>query len=43
VVEKILAMQEKKRKLANSIYGKGRKEESLLFDAESIKALLSGD
>jgi len=42
VEEKILALQEKKRKLADSVYGKGRKESGPAFDAETIEALLSG-
>jgi superfamily II DNA or RNA helicase len=42
VEEKILALQEKKRKLADSVYGKGKKESGPVFDAETIEALLSG-
>jgi SNF2 family DNA or RNA helicase len=42
VEEKILALQEKKRKLADSVYGKGKKGGELLFDAETIEELLAG-
>lgn len=42
VEEKILALQEKKRKLADSVYGKGKKGGELLFDAETIGELLAG-
>jgi SNF2 family DNA or RNA helicase len=42
VEEKILAMQEKKRKLADSVYGKGKKGNGLLFDVETIEELLAG-
>jgi SNF2 family DNA or RNA helicase len=43
VEEKILALQEKKRKLADSVYGKGKKGSELLFDAETIESLLAGE
>jgi hypothetical protein len=43
VEEKILALQEKKRKLADSVYGKGKKGSELLFDAETIETLLAGE
>ncbi|MES9833067.1 MAG: DEAD/DEAH box helicase [Candidatus Thiodiazotropha sp. LLP2] len=40
VEEKILALQEKKRQLANSVYGKTKKGE-LLIDMDTIKELLA--
>jgi SNF2 family DNA or RNA helicase len=43
VEEKILDLQERKRKLADSVYGKGKKSGELLFDAETIKALFTGE
>ncbi len=39
VEEKILAMQERKRALANGIYGEGDKEEGLKLTAEDLTAL----
>ncbi|WP_303903682.1 DEAD/DEAH box helicase [Thiohalomonas denitrificans] len=41
VEEKILALQEQKRRLADNIYGKGRKEDELPIDADTIKTLLA--
>jgi SNF2 family DNA or RNA helicase len=39
VEEKIIAMQERKRAQAKSIYKDGAKEESLKFTAEDLAAL----
>jgi SNF2 family DNA or RNA helicase len=41
VEEKILAMQERKRTLANSIYADGAKEESLTLTADDLTALFA--
>jgi SNF2 family DNA or RNA helicase len=43
VEEKILTLQEKKRMLADSVYGKGKKDSELLFDAETIEELFAGE
>ncbi len=43
VEEKILAMQEKKRRLAESVYNKDRKEGELLLDSDTINELFSCD
>jgi SNF2 family DNA or RNA helicase len=43
VEEKIIALQDKKRKLANSVYGKGKKEDNVIIDEETIRTLLSPD
>lgn len=43
VEEKILALQEKKRRLADSVYGKGKRGKEVVFDAETIEALLAGE
>jgi superfamily II DNA or RNA helicase len=43
VEEKILALQERKRRLADSVYSKGEKEGALLLDNDTISELLSGD
>jgi SNF2 family DNA or RNA helicase len=43
VEEKILALQKKKRKLADSVCGKGKKDSELLFDAETIEELFAGE
>jgi len=40
VEEKILALQARKRKLAQSAYGKGRKQDQPLIDEDTIRALL---
>ncbi|MEJ2609771.1 MAG: DEAD/DEAH box helicase [Candidatus Thiodiazotropha sp.] len=42
VEEKILALQAKKQLLADSVYGEGKKEQEILFDADTINELLSG-
>ncbi|MEJ2394086.1 MAG: hypothetical protein P8Z77_04765 [Candidatus Thiodiazotropha sp.] len=39
---KILALPEKKRRLADRVYGKGRKESGSVFDEETIVVLLAG-
>ena len=39
VEEKMFAMQERKRDLANSIYGEGAKQESLRLTSEDLTAL----
>ena len=38
-----MAMQERKRKLANSVYNKGEKNIDQLIDADTISALLAAD
>ena len=43
VEEKILALQERKHKLAQGIYGKERKEDQPPIDEETIQALLDAD
>jgi superfamily II DNA or RNA helicase len=43
VEEKILALQERKRRLADSVYSKGQKESGLQLDAATISALLSAN
>lgn len=43
VQEKILALQAKKRQLADSVYGKGSKEGELQIDADTLSALLAAD
>ncbi|MDZ7750215.1 MAG: DEAD/DEAH box helicase [Gammaproteobacteria bacterium] len=43
VEERILALQDKKRKLADNIYGRGKKARELPIDAETIESLLAGD
>ncbi|MFN2333606.1 MAG: SNF2-related protein [Wenzhouxiangellaceae bacterium] len=43
VEEKILALQERKQKLAQSVYGKGRKQDQPPIDEDTIQALLAGD
>jgi SNF2 family DNA or RNA helicase len=43
VEEKILALQERKRRLADSVYSKGEKESGLLIDADTIGSLLSAE
>jgi len=42
VEEKILALQAKKRDLADSIYGRGERDQALPIDAGTITSLLSG-
>lgn len=41
VEEKILALQEKKRRLTDNVYGRQEKDEGLAIDADTISALLS--
>jgi len=43
VEERILALQERKHKLAQGIYGQGRKEDQPPIDEETIQALLDAD
>ncbi len=43
VEEKILALQAKKQQLADGVYGKGKKEGEVLFDAATLSALLAAD
>jgi len=43
VEEKILALQERKQKLAQSVYGKGRKQDQPPIDEDTIRELLAGD
>jgi superfamily II DNA or RNA helicase len=43
VEEKILALQAKKRALADNIYGDGETEDGLPVDADTVAALLSGE
>jgi SNF2 family DNA or RNA helicase len=43
VEEKTLALQQRKRQLADNVYAQGTKEGELLFDAETISALLAGN
>ncbi len=43
VEEKILALQERKRQLAGSVYGKGKGEGELPIDAEAISALFAAE
>jgi SNF2 family DNA or RNA helicase len=43
VEEKILALQAKKQQLADSVYGKGKKEGELQIDADTLSALLAAD
>jgi SNF2 family DNA or RNA helicase len=43
VEEKILALQARKKQLADNVYGKGKGETDLPIDAETIGALLAGE
>lgn len=43
VEEKILALQARKKKLAEGVYGSGRKSNEPPIDEATIRALLSGD
>jgi SNF2 family DNA or RNA helicase len=43
VEEKILALQERKRKLADGVYGRGQSGDELPIDAQAIEHLLAGD
>ncbi len=43
VEEKILALQARKKQLADNIYGKGKSEKELPIDVDTINALLSGE
>lgn len=43
VEKKILALQERKQKLAQSVYGKGRKQDQPPIDEETIRTLLAGN
>ncbi|MDT8410621.1 MAG: DEAD/DEAH box helicase [Wenzhouxiangellaceae bacterium] len=43
VEEKILALQQRKQKLADDIYGKGRQKDEPPIDEATIQALLAGD